>query len=231
MAGAKKALSGFSKVYLALYNLVQTLGWSYILYNLILHYVDSSSTGSLWEKEKLFLNIFQNGAVLEIVHASVGLVSSNIILTTFQVFSRVMVVIGVLQATPYTYAVASPGFPLAILAWSITEIIRYFYYFANIVGFVPYIVVWLRYTTFIILYPIGVTGELLCFYAAVMYASANPTAWSYALPNSMNFTFSYLYLLIIVMVAYIPLFPQLYLHMFAQRRKMLNPSSATKKIN
>lgn len=61
-----------------------------------------------------------------------------------------------------------------------------------------------RYTTFIILYPIGITGELLCFFAAVKYASANPTAWSYVLPNTMNFTFSYLYFLVIVMLSYIP---------------------------
>lgn len=61
-----------------------------------------------------------------------------------------------------------------------------------------------RYTTFIILYPIGVTGELLCFYAAQNFASANPSAWSYSLPNSWNFTFSYNYFLIFVMLLYIP---------------------------
>lgn len=106
-----------------------------------------------------------------------------------------------------------------------------------------------RYSTFIILYPIGVTGELLCFYAAVKYANANPDVWSYTLPNVWNFTFSYLYLLVGVMLLYIPcvyrvfmnvekertdskrnllsvaVFPVLYMHMFAQRRKMLTPTS------
>jgi len=55
-----------------------------------------------------------------------------------------MVVIGVIQATPYTYAAASPGLPLALIAWSITEIIRYSYYFANLISFVPHILVWMR---------------------------------------------------------------------------------------
>jgi len=55
-----------------------------------------------------------------------------------------MVVNGVIQATPYTYAAASSGLPLALIAWSITEIIRYFYYFTNLIGFVPYMLLWMR---------------------------------------------------------------------------------------
>lgn len=77
-----------------------------------------------------------------------------------------------------------------------------------------------RYTTFIVLYPTGVTGELLCLYWAQDYAAKN-TIWSIELPNITNFTFSYYYFLWIVMLLYIPLFPQLYFHMFALRKKVL----------
>lgn len=80
----------------------------------------------------------------QIIHAAIGLVPSNVIITTFQVLSRVMVVVGVILATPHTYAAASPGLPLALIAWSITEIIRYFYYFTNLIGIMPHILVWLR---------------------------------------------------------------------------------------
>jgi len=228
MAGTKSKEPGaLSKLYLASYNLGQALGWSYILYLIIQHYTQPFS-GTLWEKTKLPMVIFQNAALLEIMHVAVGLVRSSVIITTVQVFSRVMLVVGVILATPITYAAASPGLPLAFTAWSIAEIIRYFYYFGNLVGIVPHFLVWLRYTTFIILYPLGVTGELLCFYAGVQFANANPNAWSYTLPNKWNFTFSYLYLLITIMLIYIPGLPPLYLHMFAQRRKILNPG-ATKK--
>lgn len=55
-----------------------------------------------------------------------------------------MVVCGVILATPAEYAASSPGLPLALIAWSITEIIRYLYYFLNLLGHVPYPVVWLR---------------------------------------------------------------------------------------
>ncbi|KAL6260384.1 hypothetical protein P5V15_007913 [Pogonomyrmex californicus] len=230
MAGTKsKKLGAFAKLYLSSYNLGQTLGWSYILYQIIQYYISPSTGNTLWDKIKLPIIIFQNAALLEIIHAATGMVSSNVIITTFQVLSRVGVVVAVILATPYMYAASSPGLPLALIAWSITEIIRYFYYFVNLINIVPYVLVWLRYTTFIILYPLGVTGELLCFYSAMKYATANPDSWSYTLPNKWNFTFSYLYFLVTVALTYIPLFPQLYLHMFAQRRKILNPDAATKK--
>lgn len=37
-----------------------------------------------------------------------------------------------------------------------------------------------------------------------MYAADYPDAWSYALPNSWNFTFSYRYFLLAIMLLYIP---------------------------
>jgi len=220
-----------AKLYLRVYNFSLVIGWSYILCRLFRHQTGTLSPEdlgkSLWDVAGPSVIIFQNAAVLEIMHAAVGLVRSNPIITTFQVLSRVMVVCGVILATPLDYAAASPGLPIALLAWSVTEIIRYSYYFMSLMGFVPHFIVWLRYTTFIALYPIGVTGELLCFYWAQSYAADYPDAWSFALPNAWNFTFSYRYFLILVMLLYIPLFPQMYLHMFAQRRKVLGTPAAS----
>ena len=137
-----------------------------------------------------------------------------------------MVVCGVVMATPT--GKESPGLPLAILAWAITEIIRYGYYAFNLLGSVPSIIVFLRYTTFIVLYPIGVTGELLCFYWAQDYVKSHKI-WTTEMPNKFNFTFSYFYFLWFVMLLYIPLFPQMYLHMFAQRKKVLGTPKDSQK--
>lgn len=215
---ARKEPSKIAKAYLFSYNFLQVIGWSYLLWLVIKHYTSTKKDESLWENVNLVVIIFQNAAVLEILHAALRLVSSNVLITTFQVFSRVMVVCGVLIATPT--AKASSGLGLALIAWSITEVIRYAFYAFNIIGFVPYLLIWLRYTTFIILYPVGVTGELLCLYAAQSYV-AETNMWSIAMPNFLNFTYSYHHVLVIVMALYIPLFPMMYLHMFAQRRKVL----------
>jgi len=228
MAQEKAKQNLLTKLYLLGYNGIQVAGWSYILYQLYVYYLVGVPNQSLWNYIGWSVIIFQNAAVLEILNASCGFVKSNPILTTFQVFSRVMVVCGVVMATPD--AKESPGLPLALLAWSITEIIRYGYYALNIVNMVPYILIWLRYTTFIALYPIGVTGELLCFYWAQNYAKNN-SVWSVNMPNKYNATFSYFYLLWIVMVSYIPIFPQLYLHMFAQRKKFVGTPVIKSKKN
>jgi len=215
--------SQLAKYYLILYNVAQVIGWSYMLYQLIAYYtIHRGTQQTLWEYIAWTVIIFQNAAVLEIIHVAIGIVKSNLIITTLQVLSRVMVVCGVILATPT--GKVSPGVPLALLAWSVTEIIRYSYYAFNLLGSVPHILVFLRYTTFIALYPIGVTGELLCFYWAQMHVRETKQ-WSIEMPNPGNVTFSYFYFLWAVMLSYIPLFPQMYLHMFGQRKRILGSGS------
>lgn len=89
------------------------------------------------------LNIFQNAALLEIVHVYFKLVPSKLMITIFQVFSRVMLVCGILMVTVESRL--GLGLPLALIAWSVTEIIRYSYYALNIAYKVPSFITWLRY--------------------------------------------------------------------------------------
>merc|ERR1719184_365000 len=79
------------------------------------------------------------------------------------------------------------------------------------------------FTFFIIAYPAGVTGELLCSYSAMIY-SGEKDLLSIHLPNALNVTFSFLLVILGIMLLYIPLFPPMYLHMFAQRKKVLGTS-------
>lgn len=46
-----------------------------------------------------------------------------------------------------------------ILAWSVTECIRYAFYALSLLGFAPKPLLWLRYNTFYILYPLGAGSE------------------------------------------------------------------------
>lgn len=60
-----------------------------------------------------------------------------------------------------------------------------------------------RYTFFIVLYPMGVTGELLIIYAALPYVQKTGL-YSVTLPNKYNFSFDYYTFLILIMISYIP---------------------------
>jgi len=203
--------------YLVIYNLAQALGWSFVLFQFISYYF-TSGTRSLYKTVEIPLQIFQNAAILEVFHAAAGLVKSSAVMTAFQVASRVAVVCGILLATDS--AREGSGLPLALTAWSLTEIIRYSNYTFNLVHSVPFILKYLRYTLFIILYPIGITGELLCIYKAQKEVGGGQL-YSIEMPNKYNFIFNYQHLLWFLMLLYIPLFPQLYLYMFGQRKKAL----------
>lgn len=86
--------------------------------------------------------IFQNAAILEVVHAFLKFVSSNPIVTVQQISSRVILVCGVLMVTDSSRETL--GLPLALFAWSVTEVIRYGNYTMTLLGYVPFLVKWLR---------------------------------------------------------------------------------------
>jgi len=132
--------------------------------------------------------------------------------------SRVYVVWAILYMCPTSQL--SIGFPLLLFAWTITEIIRYSMYAVSLVGNPPFFLTWLRYTFFIIAYPVGVSGELICMYTALLQAMQQDIL-SVQLPNMLNVTFSFPLLILGIMLAYIPLFPPMYFYMFGQRKKVL----------
>ncbi|KAG8508539.1 Very-long-chain (3R)-3-hydroxyacyl-CoA dehydratase 2, partial [Galemys pyrenaicus] len=124
---------------------------------------------------------------------------------------------------------------LFVTAWTVTEIIRYSFYTFSLLDHLPYLIKWARYTLFIVLYPMGVSGELLTIYAALPFVR-QAGLYSISLPNKYNFSFDYYAFLILIMISYIPLFlffpvfPQLYFHMIHQRRKVLSHTEEHKKF-
>ncbi|CAH0699055.1 unnamed protein product [Spodoptera exigua] len=211
--------SAIGKAYLLAYNAIQTLGWSYMLIQSFIHFLDRGSLDTFWPVIKTTVVVFQNAAVLEVVHSLIGLVPSGVAVVLPQVYSRVFLVCGCLLATES--ATVSPGLPLCILAWSVTEIIRYAYYTLNLINSVPETLLFLRYSTFLFLYPLGITGELLCMYHS-LDEIAEKQLFTISMPNAWNVAFNYYYFLVFYMFLYIPIFPFLYGHMLAQRRKMLS---------
>merc|ERR1712241_711560 len=224
----KCKMGAVGNAYLVLYNLVQFLGWSHMLYILLPHLdtalIKGVDRGQLYADIEWSLKIFQTAAVLEVVHAAVGLVKTNPMLAMFQVSSRVFVVWAILGAMPESRLCR--GLPLLLIAWIITEMIRYSFYAVGLLGTNLYIITWLRYTLFFALYPIGVSGELWCQCVSLARV-AKDRIFTMTMPNSFNMTFNSYYVLIAIMLSYIPLFPQLYFHMIAQRKKVIGGHKKT----
>ena len=59
-----------------------------------------------------------------------------------------------------------------LFAWSVTEVIRYSYLALKLVGFEPAAFVWVRYSSYLILYPLGITSEMVQMWRASAWRSS-----------------------------------------------------------
>lgn len=94
----------------------------------------------------------------------------------------------------------------------------------------PYPLLWLRYSTFVILYPLGVASEMTMVYLA-MPVIRKERPLSFSMPNSSNWAFDYYIACWVCIACYVPGLPELYFHMLRQRKKILGkPAKATEKV-
>uniref|UniRef100_A0A3Q2CZV1 Very-long-chain (3R)-3-hydroxyacyl-CoA dehydratase n=1 Tax=Cyprinodon variegatus TaxID=28743 RepID=A0A3Q2CZV1_CYPVA len=222
----KKGPGALATAYLVIYNVVMTAGWLVIAVGLVRAYLARGSYHGLYYSIEKPLKFFQTGALLELALIS-GIVPSSVVLTGFQVMSRVFLTWAVTHSVREVQN--EDSVLLFVAAWTVTEIIRYSFYTFSLLNHLPYLIKWARYTFFIVLYPMGVSGELLTIYAALPYVQKSGL-YSVTLPNKYNFSFDYYTFLILVMISYIPLFPQLYFHMIRQRKKVLGHTEDYSKV-
>ena len=210
-------------VYLFFYNGVMCGGWTIVLFRLLHSFLHNTSSYSSVIKPLL---LFQTSALLECIHALTGLVRSSVLTTLLQISSRVMLSWGVSVAVP---GVRSHwAFSSMVCAWALTEIPRYFYFaVAAVAAIVPRWLGWMRYSTFLPLYPIGAGSEWIVLYNALPYIKREGIL-SVELPNRWNFEFDYYRVCIVVLVLYVPGLPHMYGHMIRQRRKYLTKSERPK---
>jgi very-long-chain (3R)-3-hydroxyacyl-CoA dehydratase len=218
-----------SSVYMLGFNLCSGLGW----FLLTTRFLRASDLSSAWTQDGLRLCLHQSVALLEIVHAASGLVPSPLGSVVPQVASRLFVTWGVLYPFPRVVTVTHHGLGLRtlLLSWGITETIRYAFYATKVVivrspdgsrgdkhtrkrravpaTMTPYWLLWLRYSTFLVLYPLGFASEVALVRTALPLLSPD-FAWS-----------AYAILFIYPIGFYL-----LYKYMLQQRYKVLHPSTS-----
>ncbi|KAI8342030.1 tyrosine phosphatase-like protein [Chlamydoabsidia padenii] len=202
-----KTKKGFLRTYLLAYNILSWSGWFHIL---VLVTIELAISGGDWEDvfEMTWpaLQIVQTAALFEVFHSMVGWVRAPFFTTLIQVLSRLLLVWGVNAVFPEIRTHGS--YTTMIIAWCIAELVRYSFYAFNLKnGSVPSIISWARYNFFLVLYPLGVSSELMMIYQALPYAKEIHSAYYYAL--------------IAAALSYAPGFPILFSHMLSQRKKYL----------
>ncbi len=161
-------------------------------------------------------------SLLEVLHALIGLVRGSPVAALVQWTGRANVLYAIILAIPEIKAGVAAG--TMIIAWSLSEIIRYPWYAAQLKGTCPFWLTWLRYTMFIPLYPVGVLGEIFSIYNALPIIQSK-RMYSVAMPNSWNFGFDYAVFIKVVLVLYPFLWWQLYAMLLKTRSKKLPNTS------
>ncbi|KAJ3187792.1 hypothetical protein HDU85_006185 [Gaertneriomyces sp. JEL0708] len=146
--------------YLFVYNVLSTIAWGYVLYHLSCELLESDfKWGLAYVRCGQLVTWVQTAALLEILHAALGLVKSSPVTTAIQVCSRLLILWGVLYSFDTTLTRSHWAFSSMVIAWSFAELVRYPYYAANLFDSQPSWLLWCRYNFFFILYPIGATSE------------------------------------------------------------------------
>lgn len=201
------------KGYLILYNSVSAVLWGYILFQCFHNWsIGHYEVEEIPHQFMVYTQIFNSS--IEIFHSIIGLVPTPIPTLLLQSFARLIIMVGICVVIPESLANYDiTVFSGLTLAWSITEIIRYGFYVIKICGIkTPYWLVWLRYSAFLVLYPLGLVCESTTVFNSYDYVKSRLPAYYYFLKYAI--------------VLYIPGFLYLYTYMIGQRTKVLKKIKA-----
>jgi len=178
--------------------------------------MNDSAPKSLYGEIEDVLTYTQTAAVLEILHALFRFVRSPVVPTTLQVGSRIVILWGFTRVS--VLAQGDFSLFLMIASWSAVEIVRYNFYFVQLVfgkKKMPYVLFWMRYSAFMLLYPSGISGEILQILSA--RKSDIPE-------TSFHFRFSTL-----LLVMYVPLSPFMIMNMWGNRKRAFKKDKDSKR--
>jgi len=247
MATRQKSTSSSRKTpaalsaYLVFYNVASAAGWAYLLFQLITHLLDldgqspvpqgaantvplalklvveraATAYGRIGDQTR----IVQSFAVLEVVHALLGWVRSPVGTTVMQVSSRLFLVWGITYQFP-AETHSNPIFASMLMAWSVTEVIRYAFYAFGLMGFSAGALLWLRYTTFYVLYPLGAGSEAFLMLATVPRTFLPPRLQPLPAKPVAEWTPGQLGRAVLFLIWWPGLYT-MYTYMIRQRRKVL----------
>lgn len=215
---------GIARLYLTAYNGLQLSLWGLALVRCVLHLAKGGKVAELYAVCRTLVRAGLAGAMLEILHAYVKLVKSPVATTAAQCIVRAFVIVGAVEAEPTANVGQTVWCGQMVLAWAVSESIRYGYYLSNLLTNgkgTPRWLTWLRYSAFLALYPLGIVGEMGCLKSAIP-ALERTGRFSVALPNKANFAFSYPSAIWFSLGCLYPLGGwSLYSYMLGQRRKQL----------
>jgi very-long-chain (3R)-3-hydroxyacyl-CoA dehydratase len=171
---AKQTGFGPKKAYLILYNAASAVAWATILGRVA---VVAGWKGAPFVPLVVdnFARITQTFAVMEVLHALTGVVPAPVFTTVMQVASRLFLMWGV--CLPFPQLNTNVFYSTMLVAWSLTEVMRYSYFALKQIDAVPAWLHWLRYSAFLVLYPLGISSEVAMTLSAIWGPADELSSW------------------------------------------------------
>ncbi|KAI4692408.1 hypothetical protein J4E81_006822 [Alternaria sp. BMP 2799] len=191
-------------IYLTAYNVLFASLWASVFVRAVSN--ARNSKFELFDATEPYARWIQTASLIEVLHAAFGVIKSPVSTTALQVVTRVIQVWMVWYSFPQSTA-TSHAYLALLLAWSVADTIRYLYLAVNMHGKAPKGLVWLRYTMFYPLYPVGIGAEWWLLYRSI----APGAKVSPVIPLVFYFC----------LMLYIPGSYTMYTYMIKQRRKTL----------
>ncbi|KAM3346779.1 hypothetical protein ACQJBY_021012 [Aegilops geniculata] len=211
--------SALRRLYLSAYNWVVFFGWAQVLCYAASALLESGHEAVYAAVERP-LQFAQTAAFMEILHSILGFVRSPISTTLPQITGRLYITWGILWS--FQEAQSHVLVTSLIISWSITEVIRYFFFaMKETFGFAPYWLLWLRYSTFLVFYPTGMLSEAGLILVAMPFMKTS-RKYYLMMPNKWNFSIDYRHELALDTALIIPGFPYLFSYMVDKRKKVLS---------
>ncbi|KAG5187837.1 protein-tyrosine phosphatase-like protein [Tribonema minus] len=160
-------------------------------------------------------------STLELVHVLLGLTRGGAAQTFAQIGGRDICLFLTAAAEP---AVRRSWVAALLYAtWAASEIIRYPYYATNLLEICPDFLHWLRYSAFMLLYPLGFAAEVGCFVVAYPHMKAGDKYRIEGLPEGGQFAVLGAYMLFAHAIGALTLFK----YMLKARKRQLRQPAVT----
>ncbi|CAN4121043.1 unnamed protein product [Withania somnifera] len=155
-------------LYLFSYNFLQFLGWTVSLVKILSNFISTKSVSGAYVSAGELICLLQCCAFVEVIHGAIGIVPSGVVLPLMQWSGRTHFLLAIVRQIVEVQE--SLAVFITFFSWSLSEVIRYAHYALSCIGSPPYLITYLRYTAFILLYPIGVgPGEIWLMYQALPF--------------------------------------------------------------
>ncbi|CAF5060359.1 unnamed protein product [Rotaria magnacalcarata] len=139
--------------WLLFYNLFQFMAYLWVFTRLIMHFISNGHFNNGYKLVENPIKLCQSLSVLEIVHPLIGFTKGDWFSPLMQFSGRNLILFIVINFNQQIKL--SPFISYLFLVWSCVELYRYPYYGIRLLNKDNRIITWLRYTIWIVLYPLG----------------------------------------------------------------------------